>query len=187
MKALRLPTCASAVVYLFHFRRPRDPSSLCVRRSAPEGVEGPSRPGHLGAGHPYFRLFHVDANGISQVSRRSILCLCSALRPRSSRHALALAVTSVLPSLLLTTKASDNGNFEAQSRSFGTCSPTLRVSCCHSRARLASGWLACLYREGVEPSGSLRRVSDQMVIPPSCPPDATEVYADRRSGASSDD
>src|SRR6266576_883472 len=40
-----------------------------------------------------------------------------------------------------------------------TCSPTLRVSCCHSRARLASGWLAGLYREGVEPSGSLRKVS----------------------------
>src|SRR5262249_27735720 len=56
-----------------------------------------------------------------------------------------------------------------------TCSPTLRVSCCHSRARLASGWLAGLYREGVEPSGSLRKVSDHMVIPLSCPPDATHV------------
>src|SRR5215470_6243862 len=31
---------------------------------------------------------------------------------------------------------------------------------CHSRARLASGWLAGLYREGGEPSGSLRKVSD---------------------------
>ena len=56
-----------------------------------------------------------------------------------------------------------------------TCSPTLRVSCCHSRARLASGWLAGLYREGVEPSGSLRKVSDHMVIPLSCPPDATQA------------
>jgi hypothetical protein len=56
-------------------------------------------------------------------------------------------------------------------------SPTLRVSCCHSRARLASGWLAGLYREGVEPSGSLRRVSDQVVIPPSCPPDAMKIFS----------
>src|SRR5215468_3897300 len=74
-----------------------------------------------------------------------------------------------------TVKASDDEHFGAHSRSFGTCSPTLRVSCCHSRARLASGWLAGLYREGVEPSGSLRKVSDHMVIPLSCPPDATHV------------
>ena len=81
----------------------------------------------------------------------------------------------MLPPLRETTKASDNADFGAHSRSFRTCSPTLRVSCCHSRARLASGWLAGLYREGVEPSGSLRKVSDHMVIPLSCPPDATHV------------
>jgi hypothetical protein len=81
----------------------------------------------------------------------------------------------MLPPLHGTTKASDDGNFGADSRSFGICSPTLRVSCCHSRARLASGWLAGLYREGVEPSGSLRKVSDHMIIPLSCPPDATRV------------
>src|SRR5215467_12770586 len=67
----------------------------------------------------------------------------------------------------------DDDDFEAHSRSFGTCSPTLRVSCCHSRARLASGWLAGLCREGVEPSGSLRKVSDHMIILLSCSPDAT--------------
>ena len=31
-------------------------------------------------------------------------------------------------------------------------------------ARLASGWLARLYREGVEPSGSLQKVSDRSLI-----------------------
>src|SRR6201981_3207220 len=81
----------------------------------------------------------------------------------------------MLPPLRETTKASDNADFGAHSRSFRICSPTLRVSCCHSRARLASGWLAGLYREGVEPSGSLRKVSVHMVIPLSCPPDATHV------------
>src|SRR5215831_725072 len=70
------------------------------------------------------------------------------------------------------TKASDDTNFGAHSRSFNTCSPTLRVSCCHSHARLASGWLAGLYREGVEPSGPHRKVSDHMIVPLSCPPDA---------------
>src|SRR5215831_4324452 len=77
-----------------------------------------------------------------------------------------------------TVKASDDKHFGAHSRSFGTCSPTLRASCCHSRARLASGWLAGLYREGVEPSGSLRKVSDHMTILLSCSPDATQIAAD---------
>ena len=62
-------------------------------------------------------------------------------------------------------------NFEAHSRGFGTCSPTLRVSRYRSRARLASGWLAGLYREGVEPSGLLRKVSDRIILLP-CSPDA---------------
>jgi hypothetical protein len=34
-----------------------------------EGLEAPSRPGHLAAGRPQCRQLHVDANGISQVSR----------------------------------------------------------------------------------------------------------------------
>jgi len=38
--------------------------------------------------------------------------------------------------------------------------------------RKAGFWLAGLYREGVKPSGSLRKVSNHMVIPLSCPPDA---------------
>src|SRR5258705_12666371 len=107
-----------------------------------------------------------------------MLCLCSAPGPRSNRCALALAVTSMLPPLAITTKASDDADFEARSRSFSTCSPTLRVSCCHSRVRLASGWLAGLYREGVEPSGLLRKGSDHTVILLSCSPDATQIASD---------
>ena len=42
------------------------------------------------------------------------------------------------------------------------------------RARLASGWLASLYREGVAPSGSLRQVSDHMILLLSWHPDAIE-------------
>ena len=72
----------------------------------------------------------------------------------------------MLPPLRETTKASDNADFGAHSRSFRTCSPTLRVSCCHSRARLASGWLAGLYREGVEPPGLLRKVSELLHLFP---------------------
>src|SRR5215831_3771455 len=60
--------------------------------------------------------------------------------------------------------SSDKSNFEAHSRSFSSRSRTLRASCCHSRARLTCGWLAGL-TGGVEPSGSLRKVSDHIVIP----------------------
>jgi hypothetical protein len=63
-------------------------------------------------------------------------------------------------------------HFGAHSRSFSTCCPTLRASRYRSRARLASGWLAGLYREGVEPSGSLRKVSDHMTVLLPCSPDA---------------
>ena len=37
--------------------------------------------------------------------------------------------------------------------------PTLHECRCLTHARLASGWLACLCREGVQPSGSLPKVS----------------------------
>lgn len=51
MKALRLPTCASAVAYFIHFRRPRDPSCVCDRHCACgavallEGRRSPPGPG----------------------------------------------------------------------------------------------------------------------------------------------
>ncbi len=44
-------------------------------------------------------FLRVDANGISQVFRQSIPCLCSVPRPRSNRRALAITVTSMLPPL----------------------------------------------------------------------------------------
>src|SRR6516164_5597559 len=87
----------------------------------------------------------------------------------------------MLPPLISTTKASNDVHFGAHSRSLGTCCPTLRVSHYHSRARLASGWLAGLYREGVEPSGSLRKVSGHMAILLSCSPDAMRPAPESRS------
>ena len=44
--------------------------------------------------------------------------------------------------------------------------PTLRAQRYRARARLASGWLASLYREGVKPSGPLREVSVRSHIHP---------------------
>src|SRR3984893_32974 len=115
----------------------------------------------------------VDANGTSQVFRRSFLCLCSVPRPRSNRCALAIFGHIDAAPATHTAKASAIADFGADSRSFDTRCHTLRASCCHSRARLASGWLACLCREGVEPSGPLRKVSVRLtIVPLSCSPDA---------------
>src|SRR6266478_6337076 len=189
MKAVRLPTCASAVAYFVHFRRPRDPS-VFVFAIAPEapsrswrGGGPPPAPG-LGSPPPavpaHSRGRQWDLSGLQVIHPVSLLRSWTPVEPMCpclGGH-IGAAPTSG------TVKASDDKHFGAQSRSFDTCSPTLRVSCCHSRARLASGWLAGLYREGVEPSGSLRKVSDHMTILLSCSPDATQIAADLRNAAS---
>jgi hypothetical protein len=66
-----------------------------------------------------------------------------------------------------TVKASDDDYFGAHSRSFGARSPTLHALCCCSRARLASGRLAGLTGEGVEPLDHYERF--QVIRPSSSP------------------
>src|ERR1700719_397258 len=141
MRALRLPKRASAFAYWFA-SAVHGSLLFGVRRSAPGRPEVPPEPGPCCTGCPTSRLSSVDANGISQVFRRSIPCLCSVPRPRSNRRALAMAVTSMLPPLYAQRRLRALADFGADWRSFGTCCPTLRVSHCCSHARLASGWPA---------------------------------------------
>src|SRR5438445_1064527 len=56
-------------------------------------------------------------------------------------------------------------NFGALSRGFGTCCLRFKNRVATIPAKLASGWLARLYREGVEPSGPLQKVSDHILVP----------------------
>jgi hypothetical protein len=75
-------------------------SSVRVSQScAPRRSEAPSGPGSLFNRRPDLPVcLHVDVNGTSQVPRRSIPCLCPALRPRPNRRSLAsLTVSSMLP------------------------------------------------------------------------------------------
>src|SRR6476646_2489337 len=51
------------------------------------------------------------------------------------------------------------------SRGFSTCCLRFKSGVATTHAKLASGWLARLYREGVEPSGSLQKVSDHILVP----------------------
>src|SRR6516165_7890061 len=50
------------------------------------------------------------------------------------------------------------------SRGFSTCCLRFTSGVATTHAKLASGWLARLCREGVEPSGSLQKVSDYILV-----------------------
>jgi hypothetical protein len=114
MKALRLPTHVSAVTYLFRSRSPRVPPAFVLRCCAPERSEGPFRPGPWLCRLPHApACSRVDANGISQVFRRSIPCLCSVPGPRSSRRVLATDGHVDAAPAMRTTKASALADFEA--------------------------------------------------------------------------
>jgi hypothetical protein len=134
----------------------------CFATCAPGRSEGTSGPGPLFNRRPKLPVrSHVDVNGTSQVPRRSILCLCPALRPRPNRRSLAsLTVSSMLPPRFPRQELQRLMNFGALSRGFGTCSLRFKTGVATTTARLASGWLARLYRERVELSGSLQKVSD---------------------------
>ena len=137
-------------------------SCLAACACAPGRSEGAFRAGVIV--QPATRLpacSHVDVSGTSQVPRRSIPCLCPALRPRPNRRSLAsLTVSSMLPPRFPRRRLQRFMNFGAQSRGFSTCSLRFKNGVATTHAKLASGWLARLYREGVEPSGSLQKVSD---------------------------
>jgi hypothetical protein len=108
---------------------------------------------------------HVDVNGISQVPRRSVPCLCLALRPRPNRQSLAThTVSSLLPPRFPRRRLQHLMNFGAQSRGFSTRCLRFTNGVATIHARLASGWLARLYRERVELSGSLQKVSDLILL-----------------------
>jgi hypothetical protein len=76
-------------------------SCLAACARAPRGLEGAFRAGVTV--QPATQLpacSHVDVSGISQVSRRSILCLCLGPGPRPNQRSLAsLSVSSMLPPL----------------------------------------------------------------------------------------
>ena len=156
MKALRPPPAASPVTYLFRFRCPRQPSLLrarCFQRS--RGGEGPSRariivqPAILIAGS-LSRGREWNISG-SQATRPVPL-------PRSTTPAEPACPCQCGPAsaapALSRAKASAINPISRLTRSFSTCCLRFTSGVATTRARLASGWLAGLCREGVEPTGS---------------------------------
>ena len=117
-------------------------SCIRVRRSAPDEPGGSSSgPEHLISRRSNIRHdAPVGACGISQVSWRSIPCLCPAPRPRSSRQDLALAILSVLPSVYPNRRPQRAHNLEANTglqHPLSTLHERRRRLPCKTRFRLA--------------------------------------------------
>ena len=97
----------------------------------------------------------VGVSGISQVPRRSVLCLCLGLRPRPNRRSLAYWWSHRYCPRFIDSEGFSVLTISGLSRGFSTCCLRFKNGVATIHARLASGWLAHLYREGVEPSGPL--------------------------------
>ena len=155
---------------------PMRSSCFVSARAFPQGRRCLPGPGLRCAGSPSFRLTRMDANGISQVFRRSFPCLCSVPRPRSNRRALAITVTSMPPPLCAQRRLRAMLDFGANPQlqhllSYASCFalPLTRKA----RFRLAGSAFAG--RESNPLESTTKEVSVHMVIPLSCPPDATHV------------
>jgi len=157
MRALRLPTHASPVTYLFRFRGPRDSSSVRARRCQRSRAGGGPATGqdHCSAGDLKLPAhLRVDASGTSQVPRRPILCLCPVPRPRPDRRSLANNGRIKCCPCCRESKGSSVLIISRLQRGFGTCCLRFKSGVATATCKTRFGWLASLCREGVEPSGS---------------------------------
>ena len=90
IEALRLPAYASPVTYCFASGAHATLLGSYLAACAPRSSEDAFWAGVIV--QPATQLpacSRVDVSGISQVSRRSVLCLCLGLRPRPNRRSLA--------------------------------------------------------------------------------------------------
>ena len=144
MRALRLPTHASPVTYLFRFRGPRDSSSVRARRCQRSRAGGGPATGqdHCSAGDLKLPAhLRVDASGTSQVPRRPILCLCPVPRPRPDRRSLANNGRIKCCPCCRESKGSSVLIISRLLRGFGTCCLRFKsgvaTATCKTRFRLA--------------------------------------------------
>ena len=115
----------------------------CLAACAPRRSEVPSGPGSLFNRRPDRPVCsHMDVSGTSQVPRRSIPCLCPALRPRPNRRSLAYpTVSSMLPPRFPRRRLQRLHEFRGSITRLWHLLPTLHEWCCHhpckARFRLA--------------------------------------------------
>ena len=152
---------------MFRFRGPHHLLSSCLAACArvPGNSEGAFRAGvHVQPATQLPACSRVDVSGISQVPRRSILCLCLVPGPRPNRRSLAYCRFHRCCPCSLHSKGFSVMEISGLPRGFSTCCLRFKSDVATTPAKLASGWLARLFREGVEPSGPLQKVSDQILV-----------------------
>ena len=137
-------------------------SSVRVSQLAlPVGRRGLSGRGHCSTGDPIAGVLprgrERDLPGFQAIHPVPLPRSTTPAEPTTPRLP---TVSSMLPPRFPRRRLQRLMNFGALSRGFGTCCLRFKNSVATIPAKLASGWLARLYREGVEPSGSLQKVSD---------------------------
>jgi hypothetical protein len=160
---------------LVRFHSPRDPPSFVSAVALPKGRRSlPGQAPLVPPGARFRRCSRVDANGISQVFRRSVPCLCSVPGPRSSRRALAACGHVDAAPAIRTAKASAMADFGAN--------PQLRHPLPYaSRVTLPHTCKACFRLAGSAFAGRESNPLDRCerfqlgltIILLSCSPDAT--------------
>src|SRR6516165_9867947 len=157
MRALRLPTHASPVTYLFRFQGPRDSSSVRARRcQRSRAVEVP----------PQAKIIVQPV--ISNCRRTFTWTRVGPLRfpddpscasapfqdPGRTDAPSPIMVASSAAPAVEKAKAPACSQYRGYSAALAPAVYASRAVLPPPHARLASGWLASLCREGVEPSGS---------------------------------
>ena len=135
-------------------------SCLAACAALPEGRRGLPGQGHCSTGDPTAGLLsrgrERDLPGFQAIRPVPLPRSRTPAEPTIPR---LLTVPSVLPPLFRQRRL-QRINISGLSRGFSTRCLRFKNGVATTHARLASGWLARLCREGVEPSGSLRKVSD---------------------------
>src|SRR6516225_1678160 len=126
MKALRLPSRVSTVAYLVRFRRPRFTPSVRVSPWRSRKIGGLSRARALGQPASHFSGSSLRGHGwvLSGLQAIHPVPLLRSWTPVESACPRHSGHVDAAPAIR-TTRASALVDFEADSRSFGTCSPTL--------------------------------------------------------------
>lgn len=161
MKTLRLPASAFPVAYVVRFQAPCRPSIVsCLAAALPPDPRVSARPGSLFNRSPNLRCLRrhgrirdlIGSQAIRSIPLPRLLTPAGPVRPRLGGRPDAAPAHRA-------TKAPAFDDFVAIIPRLQYLLPTLHECRCLTHARLASGWLARLCREGVQPSGSLPKVS----------------------------
>ena len=174
MKALRLPICVSMVTYWFASTA-HAILLLCVRRSAPEELKVPSRPGPWVPAARISGCFVWTPMGSLRSSGDPSRAFAPLQDPGRTDVASPLTTTSMLPPLGRRRRLRRH-LISGLIRSFGTRWPTLHADVAvHAQGSLPAGWLTFAGRElnPLDRDGRFQLVLT--IIPLPCSPDATTL------------